>query len=380
MQRKRRGISSIAWLNRLLALLISMLLLLTPEGEDLVFSHPLPRKFFFGLETFSCDSPALSAFSGRERYIIAHVLVPEDAEKGPHPIVFHFPGIGASRSYPKGMVPFLKASAQKDPDLVMTHVFLNPAGEWGYHFFVDSAANGPVGTALVKECLPAIERRFREGKRGPRFLTGTSSGAWTALWLQLRYPDEFDGVWAVSPDPVDFRSFFGIDITPGSSENMYFSSDGTPRYERRNGRLTLRTYIHNTETGGRKGSEFGSYEASFSPLDDHDIPLELFDRESGRLLEKTMEEWARFDLRRVMEAVWDVSPQKIRGKIHLFCGTQDTFFLDEPSRLFCRSLLEREPEATCELIPGRTHTDIYSPAPPHPGGLMLRILEAMARS
>ena len=142
--------------------------------------------------------------------------------------------------------------------------------------------------------------------------------------------------------------------------------------------MTLRTYIGRIESSGRKGSEFASYEASYSSLDEQGSPRQLFDRQSGRLSQPTLDEWARFDLRRMLETEWDSDPARLKGKLHVFCGAEDTFFLDEAARYFCASLLEKDPGAVCEMVPGRTHGNIYLPAPSHPDGLMTRILEGMS--
>jgi hypothetical protein len=74
--------------------------------------------------------------------------------------------------------------------------------------------------------IPEFDKQFRSvAAPTARFLTGHSSGGWSSLWLQVAYPEQFDGVWSTSPDPVDFRDFQRIDLTkPG--ENMFVDAKG----------------------------------------------------------------------------------------------------------------------------------------------------------
>ena len=90
---------------------------------------------------------------------------------------------------------------------------LDPSCPRGHHVFADSANNGPVGKALIRELIPAFYKKFR-GIPSPkaRFLAGHSSGGWSSLWLQVTYPGQFAGTWSTSPDPVDFRDFQRINL------------------------------------------------------------------------------------------------------------------------------------------------------------------------
>ncbi len=80
----------------------------------------------------------------------------------------------------------------------MIYVYLDATCPQGHHGkFVDSVNNGPWESALVQEFIPYLEQTFRmTGTPATRFLTGHSSGGWSALWLQLTQPEFFGGVWA----------------------------------------------------------------------------------------------------------------------------------------------------------------------------------------
>src|SRR6185437_4096378 len=80
-------------------------------------------------------------------------------------------------------------------------------------YAVNSANLGPYGDAIMQELIPAVEQRFRGiGQGWARFTYGCSTGGWEALADQIFYPDEFNGAWGASPDPVDFRAFQIVNI------------------------------------------------------------------------------------------------------------------------------------------------------------------------
>src|SRR5208282_6505925 len=114
------------------------------------------------------------------------------------------------------------------PEIV--RVYLDGMLPSGHHVFADSLNNGPWGSALVQELIPALEKQFALiAAPRARLLGGHSSGGWSSLWLQITHPDFFGGTWSTGPDPVDLRSFTGVDVTPGSTDNFYRKADGSPR-------------------------------------------------------------------------------------------------------------------------------------------------------
>src|SRR5690606_32960935 len=83
-------------------------------------------------------------------------------------------------------------------------------------------------TALVNDVIPALEERFPvSSDPAQRLLFGHGSGGWAAIWLQMNFPEVFGGAWAASPDPVDFRAFFGTDIY--TDRNFFTDEKGAPR-------------------------------------------------------------------------------------------------------------------------------------------------------
>ncbi len=140
----------------------------------------------------------------------------------------------------------------------MIYVVLDPNCRLGHHVFADSANNGPCGRALIEELIPYIETKYRGiGTGQARFVTGHSSGGWSSLWLQITYPDDFNGVWSTSPDPVDFRDFQRIDLTKPDA-NMFVDArgkSGRSRAGRQAGPLLPALFRHGRGDGPRRTTQ-----------------------------------------------------------------------------------------------------------------------------
>src|SRR5262245_20910853 len=73
-------------------------------------------------------------------------------------------------------------------------------------YAVNSANNGPYGDAITYDLLPVVEKQFRGfGQGWARATIGGSTGGWEAFGVQVKYPDEYNGAWALCPDPVASR-------------------------------------------------------------------------------------------------------------------------------------------------------------------------------
>ncbi|HEY0271180.1 MAG TPA: alpha/beta hydrolase-fold protein, partial [Sphingomonas sp.] len=148
-------------------------------------------------------SPSLTAFSGRDTVIKAWVLTPpgyDPKAAATWPTVYEDGGFGSSHKGDIGMagtIWALEASGRIPP---MLWVLLYHSGPTGTTEFADSVNNGPWGHALTTELIPTLEKDWRmDARPSGRFLTGHSSGGWSTLWLQVRYPAIFGGSWPTSP-------------------------------------------------------------------------------------------------------------------------------------------------------------------------------------
>jgi hypothetical protein len=297
-------------------------------------------------------SDLLSKFYERPTMMRAAVVLPESwANSGrTYPVIYTVPGFGGS---------FLNYSGRSERNGTVRDgeefivVYLDPTVPTGHCVFADSANNGPWGTALVKEFIPFIEKTYRGyGKSEGRFVTGHSSGGWSSLWLQVTYPEFFGGTWSTSPDPVDFRDFQRIDLyKPGV--NMFTDESGKPRPIARRGDDPILFFKQFSDMERPiRGEQLGSFEAVFSPKGRDGKPVLLWNRFNGAVNNDVAQAWRKYDIGHILRSNWKDLGPKLKGKLHVYMGTQDTFYLEGATELLQKDLKAMGSDATVELLPG----------------------------
>jgi S-formylglutathione hydrolase FrmB len=325
---------------------------------------PQPFRETDRVKLVDIESRLLSAFHGRPMRLRAGVVLPRSYATTPrtrYPVIYEIPGFGGTHT------GALRAAARGATDVAgveMLYVVLDPSCRLGHHGFADSDNNGPCGRALVEELIPHIEREYRSlGTPTARFVTGHSSGGWSSLWLQVAYPDFFGGVWSTAPDPVDFRDFQRINLYEPDA-NLFVDEAGRQRpLARRGGRpvLFVKPFSDMEVVMGR-GGQLGSFEAVFSPRGPDGQPRQLWDRRTGRIDPAVATSWERYDIRLVLERNWRALGPKLAGKIHVYMGAEDTFYLDGATRLLKETLTRLGSDAVVEIFPGRDHSSLLDRA------------------
>ncbi|MDQ6932506.1 MAG: enterochelin esterase, partial [Candidatus Eremiobacteraeota bacterium] len=182
----------------------------------------------------------------------------------------------------------------------------------------------------------------------------------STLWLQILHPDVFGGVWSISPDPVDFRDFSGPDLTLSSPGNFYHDPSGhTYMIQREHGRdyRELR-WLATREPWGI--AQFDSFEEVFSPRGSDGKAKQLFDRHTGDIDPAVAQYWElHWDIDRRLRDRWLQDGAQLRGKIHIFVGTDDTFHLDGPVHRMDDELKELNADAHVTFVPGANHWSIF---------------------
>jgi hypothetical protein len=208
-------------------------------------------------------------------------------------------------------------------------VVLDPEVPLGHSVFANSANNGPVGDALVRELIPEIERRFRAVPHSHgRFVTGHSSGGWSALWLQVSYPDCFGGCWSLAPDPVDFRAFQTMNIY--EDRNGHWTREGFPRpLSRSRDRVNLTfSQVNQVEYVAGYGGQLDSFNAVFGPRGLNGRPGPLMNKLTGIVDRQVAEPWKRYDIRMLLQENWPKLGSRLKGKLHVIAAGWDTFYLN----------------------------------------------------
>jgi S-formylglutathione hydrolase FrmB len=334
------------------------------------------------LQQVDVASPILSRFQGHPVTMHAAVLLPggySASSSQKYPVVYWVPAFGGSYHVSRDKIrTWQRAMQASGQDFIV--VFLDAAVPSGHSEFADSANNGPWARALTTELIPDIERRFHAlATPQARLLAGHSSGGWSVLWLQVTYPTYFGGAWAIAPDPVDFRDFIGPDLTAKGPSNFYRDSNGREYgFVRLRGRdaTTLRRYVTREDSNG-PGNQIASFDAVFSPRGADGKPEQLFDHRTGAIHPAVERYWVNhYDIARIVASRWPALAVPLRGKLHIFVGSADTFHLERPVRLLATQLAALHSEAEVRIAPGYDHFTIFN----YDGGLISHIVAEMTGS
>ena len=313
-------------------------------------------------------SERLSEFWGRDMYLGAHVLLPKGFEEHPearYPLMIfhgHFPAdFGGFRTTPPdpGLEPdyserfgvsgyniiqqqeaydFYQRWISPDFPRFLIIEIQHPTPYYDDSYAVNSASQGPYGDAITYELIPYIEEQFRGiGAGWSRFLYGGSTGGWEALAVQVKYPEEYNGCFAACPDPIDFRAYCLTDIY--EDENAYWYPSPHKKLEvpahrdyLGNIQTSVREYNHLELVLGdksRSGQQWDIWEATYSPQGPDGYPKRLWDKVTGEIDPDVAAYWREnYDLRYILERDWEKLGPQLRGKIHIYCGDMDNYYLN----------------------------------------------------
>ncbi len=319
-------------------------------------------------------SPALTAFWGRPVTMRGWVVTPPgyDAKAATtYPTVYYTHGYGGSADSLTGVAAMVygRMAAKTMPPMIW--VLLDESSPTGTHEFADSVNNGPWGHALVTEMIPQLESQYRMDARSDgRFLNGHSSGGWATLWLQTRYPKEFGGTWSTSPDPSDFHDFTGVDLYAPNA-NVYHRPDGSAYPLVRDHAKVLGTFeqfARMERVLGPYGGQLASFEWVFSPRGEDGRPEPMFNRSTGAVDSTVVAYWRdHYDIAWRLQQQWPQLKSDLDGKIHLYVGTADTFYLDGAAHRLKAVLDALHAKSEIRFLPDRTHFDLYTIGKDHRG-------------
>ena len=310
------------------------------------------------------QSKILSDFWGQPMYLGAVALLPHGYQENPersYPVNYmqgHFslrPPYGFQEQEPEegnrrggSGYEFFKFWTSDDCPRMLAVTLQHPCPYYDDSYAVNSPNVGPYGDAILQELIPYIEENFRViQKPQARVLSGGSTGGWIALALQVFYPDFFGGTFSLCPDPVDFRHFQAVDIYKDT--NAFYKDFGWRRVPTPSDRstygITFLTYEQRNHfelavgTKTRSGDQIDIFEAAFGPIDPDGYVKPLFDKLTGEIDPTVAEYWKEhFDLRHVLERDWKELGPKLVGKLHIYTGDMDTYYLNNAVVLLERFL------------------------------------------
>lgn len=316
----------------------------------------------------SMKSKMLSEFWGQDINLGAHVLLPAGYDKYPdarYPLMIfhgHFPSdFGGFRTEPpdpdlepefsdRFQVEGYNLIQQQEaynfyqqwispdfPRFIVIEI-QHPTPYYDDSYAVNSASQGPYGDALTYELIPYIEKQFRGiGEGWSRFTYGGSTGGWEAMAVQVFYPDEYNGAFIACPDPIDFRAYMTLDIYQDKNAYWYESEFQTlPRPGHRDylGHVQSTIYDQNRLEAvlgdkSRSGQQWDIWEATYSPMGPDGYPVRLWDKATGEINPEIAAYWKEnFDLRHILERDWATLGPKLEGKLHIYTGDMDNYYLN----------------------------------------------------
>jgi hypothetical protein len=319
-------------------------------------------------------SDILSDWWGHDIYLGAVVVLPVGFDEHPearYPTVYwqgHFPRTfngfreappgeditGRRREFEENRYRFFREWESGRLGRWLIVLLQHPTPFYDDSYAVNSANNGPYGDALTHELMPRIEEQFRAiGEPWARVLSGGSTGGWESLAWQVFYPDMFNGTWTFCPDPVDFRYFQMVNIY--EDDNAFYPNSEWKK-------SPVRPWMRNTDdqvifsqkdashleavlgSRGRSGDQMDIFMSVYGPVGDDGYPRLLYDKWTGEIDKEVAEYWREnYDLRYILENNWEELGPQLVGKLHIYMGTTDTYFLEPATEL-----LEEFLESTTE--------------------------------
>jgi Putative esterase len=350
-------------------LLLEHVILDTKDADELASLPPERRAIIEAwapkLKSIEFQSRLMTSFRGMPTYIRGWVALPPGYDgKRRFATSYLFPGFGntLASSKPSAAVMMSMMADGKAPPMIW--VYLDYAIATGTHEFADSANNGPWGAALTTELIPALEREYRmDARTNGRFVTGHSSGGWAALWLQVRYPGLFGGSWPVSPDPSDFHDLFGADLYAPNA-NFFHDANGKrfPASRPLDGGfvVALEAFARSEAVLGPIGGQFATYDFVYSPRGENGMPLQLYDRTTGKIDPAVAAYWIEhYDIAHIVTRDWKTLKPRLDGKIHLSVGALDTWYLDHPAMKLEAAMKSVGAKTDFRYIAGKGHNDVF---------------------
>lgn len=358
----------------------------------------------------------LSKFWGRPIELGAIVLLPQGWDTHPnarYPIVVHhghFPANMESDGW-RTSPPDANATPQRRDQQEAAYAFYrtwngpnfprmihllvqHPTPYFDDSYAVNSESNGPYGDAITRDLIPLVEQRFRGiGQGWARALVGGSTGGWEAFGVQVFYPNDYNGAWALCPDPVDFRSYRSVNIY--DEKNAYFYEDNPWKHTPKPGYRDYRDHLYSTfedrnlvelaiGTHGRSGGQHDGWASVFGPVGADGYYQPLYDKATGAIDPEVARYWRdHYDLRFILDRDWATLGPKLRGKIHITSGTMDNGYLNNAVYQMEDFLMRAQPSSEAEIVYGerREHCFTGDPSVPNTVGsrtVHQRYLPAMA--
>ena len=301
------------------------------------------------VKNIKIKSELVSKFWGRPMTIGARILLPKGFHEHPearYPVVYqhdHF-----STRNPGGFRPpegdkkgnaFYEVWNSDDFPRMLLVTFQHATPYYDDSYAINSENVGPYGDAFIQEVIPVVEKKFRAiGKPYSRVLTGGSTGGWESLAQLVWYPDFYGGTWTFCPDQIDFHYYELVNLY--EPKNAYYiehewtkvaipasrQTDGMPRF-----RMDQENWKEKVEgTRYRSGGQWAIWNAVFAPVAEDGYPKPIWDPWTG-VIDPEIAQWAieHYDITYYLKKKWETVGPKLVGKINIFCGRMDNWWIEQ---------------------------------------------------
>ncbi len=300
------------------------------------------------------QSKLLSDFWGQPMYLGATILLPKGYDENPEeyypvnyiqghfslraPYGFREEKPGSEDRWGKRGYEFFEYWNSDDCPRMIAVTFQHPCPYYDDSHAMNSPNLGPYGDAIMQELIPYIEENFRILRKPyARVLSGGSTGGWISFALQVFHPEFFGGTFSLCPDALDFRAQHLVNIY--DHENAYYTDYDWLRVERPVLRGTdgqvremMKDENHYELAVGdkcRSGGQWEIYMACYGPVGEDGYPKEVWDKLTGEIDPEVARYWkGHFDLRHYLEQNWAEIGPKLEGKLHIYVGDMDSYYLN----------------------------------------------------
>jgi hypothetical protein len=205
-------------------------------------------------------------------------------------------------------------------------------------YAVNSANNGPYGDAIQYELIPEIERRFRgigqgwarfDVRRLHRRLGGDGRADVLPRRVQRRVgrlprPDRLPRLHGRRPlrghERVLRRRAVEARAAPRAPQLPGPRLDHARADEPRELALGTR---------GRSGDQWDVWQAVYSPVGADGYPKPIWDKRTGAIDRAVAEHWREhYDLSHILRRDWATLGPKLRGKLRIYVGDMDNYYLN----------------------------------------------------
>jgi len=299
------------------------------------------------VQRIKIQSPMLTKFWGQPMYLGAVILLPRDYQTSTisYPVQYiqgHF-SLAAPAGFAEDSNNAMYREWTKDnfPRFIDI-TFQHPTPYFDDSYAVNSPNNGPYGDAIMQELIPYLESHFRIIREPwARLLSGGSTGGWESFALQLYHPDFFGGTWTYCPDPLTFSDVGGANLYQDA--NVFYKQYEWRREPTLNSRTAQEEINLTSEdrnrlelvygTHGRAGAQYDIWEAAFGPVGKDGYFEPMWDHRTGEIHHQVAQYWSdSSDLLHYLQRNWPILGPKLIGKLHVYVGDADTFFLDRDVR------------------------------------------------